>query len=264
MQKIGVIGCGNMGSAIIDGIVRKKVFNSHDIYVYDIDSTKIDNIIRKYGINAGELNEIVNISDIVLLAVKPQESGNIFFDIKVSLDSTKTIVSIMAGVKLFTMNKALGENIAIVRAMPNLAAVIGESMTSYACNDHVKNKDIINKLFSAIGSAREVKEELLDAVTALSGSGPAYVFFLADALISAGIKAGLSEEDSYELAIKTIAGASSYLVRSGKNPSDLVKAVASKGGTTQAALNHFEEKQVKNTIIEAIQKAKERSIELSK
>jgi len=262
--KIGVIGCGHMGSAIVKGLIAKKVASPESIRVTDKDDGKAFRLSKETRCHRSDLAVTVGKTDILIVAVKPQDSDRLLKDISGYLDK-QTIVSIMAGVTIGVLAKVLGRSVPVARAMPNMGAMVGESMTAVAFNRSVKRKKDILAIFESIGKVVETEERFLDAVTAVSGSGPAYFFYLADAIIKAGEKIGLEYALAKELAIQTFCGAATILKSDRKHlPHELVRAVASKGGTTEAALTVFEKKELFVIIEEAIINAKKRSEELSK
>jgi len=261
--KIGIIGCGNMGSAILRGLLAKNIACADSIVVNDKDTGKAEAAALSSECRHAELSALIKSADYLIIAVKPQDSEVLLKKLS-GLIAGQTIISVMAGVKISTITGLLGKKLPVARAMPNMAAAIGESMTCVSFNDLVDEKEEVKKIFSGIGRVVEVEEALLDAVTAVSGSGPAYLFYLADAMISAGEKAGLEPAVAKELVTQTLYGASSLL----KNNMDIsagehISAVASKGGTTEAALSVFEERELKDIIEAAITRAKQRSEELS-
>ncbi len=261
--KIGIIGCGNMGSAILRGLLAKNIASAGSIAVNDKDTGKAESVAMSSGCRHAELSALVKNVDYLIIAVKPQNSEILLKKLS-GLITGQTIISVMAGVKISTVTDLLGKEVPVARAMPNMAAVIGESMTCVSFNDLADEKEEVKKIFSSIGRVVEVEEALMDAVTAVSGSGPAYLFYLADVMISAGEKAGLDPDVAKELVTQTLFGASSLL----KNNMDIsagehIRAVASKGGTTEAALSIFEDNELKGIIKAAINRAKQRSEELS-
>lgn len=262
---IGIIGCGNMGSVIARGIREKNITNCNNVLLNDKDTRKCEKLANDGFGTKTELIKLVRDADILIIAVKPQDSNSLFKTIQGSLNH-QAVVSVMAGVNISDILKNAGKDLTIARIMPNLAAFVGESMTCVAYkNRSSKVKDIEN-ILSGIGKVLEVKEEFLDGITALAGSGPAYLFYLADAMIEAGRELGLEENVAREIVIQTLYG-SAFLMK--KNvisavPSELAKKVASKGGTTEAALAVLEEKNMKAIIKSAIEKAKKRSEELSR
>ena len=260
--KIGIIGCGNMGGAIARGMVRKKVASARAISLSDKDIRKADGLAREIGSHPASVESLVKISDIIIIAVKPQDFRGLAGLIKGKI-AGRTVVSVMAGKRIKDIYGALGKDSQIVRAMPNMPAVIGEGVTCIAYRGRIKQLCKVREIFESIGKVVELDESHLDAVTAVSGSGPAYLFYLADAMIEAGKSAGLGEKAARELVLHTLHGASALLKHSGMKPGDLVLKVASKRGTTEAALSVFRKEGVKHTVRRAILRAKKRSQELS-
>lgn len=260
--KIGIIGCGNMGGAIAKSIVRKKVADKRSILLNDKDIRKAALLAKGLGTAPKDLWRLLKASDIVIVAVKPQDFPELA---KLMRDYApgKTVVSIMAGMRIADMSAALGKGAAIVRTMPNMPAMIGEGITCISYKGRVRHLRKVKEIFESVGKVMVVDESYLDAVTAVSGSGPAYLFYLADAMIAAGKAAGLGEKAATELVLHTLHGASALLRRSGEKPSDLVRRVSSKRGTTEAAISVFDKHGLKSTVKAAILKARKRSKELS-
>ncbi len=259
---VGIIGCGNMGSAIVRGMVEKKVLGGDSIFLYDKDIQKSETLAGKTGCALGELSRMVRGSDLLIIAVKPQDSEALFREIASDI-ADQTVVSVMAGVSIEVITGRLGK-VPVVRAMPNMAAVVSEGVTCIARNDLVKRMEEVKNIFTGIGSVVEIEEKFMDAVTALSGSGPAYLFYLAGSMIEAAVEMGIDERKAEMLVKQTLYGASCLLRGADENPEKLIEKVASRGGTTEAALGVFKEDDLKGIIKTAIKKARERSGELSK
>lgn len=260
--EIGMIGCGNMGGAIARALVRKGVASREAISLNDKDMRKAALLAKELGCANRDLFSLFEKSDIIIIAVKPQD----FLELAKLMHghmAGKTVVSLMAGMKISNISLAVGKGAQIVRTMPNMPALIGQGITCLSFKGKLKHHLKIKEIFESVGKVMEVDESYLDAVTAVSGSGPAYLFYLADAMIEAGKAAGLKEDAATELVLHTLHGASALLKQSGERPGDLVKKVASKRGTTEAALSVFDKKKMKHTVKEAILKAKHRSKELS-
>jgi len=260
--KLGVIGCSNMGSAIVRGVTKKGIIESENILINDEDTDKAASLASETGCRSAELPDLAGKADYLLFAVKPQDFDALADRIKDQI-SGQTIVSIMAGVTIEAITEKIGKETPVIRAMPNMAAFASSGVTCISCNKLVDDLQDVKDIFRAVGEVMEVEEDDLDAVTAISGSGPAYLFFLADAMISAGEKSGLSREKAEELVKQTLYGSSVLLKDSKDLPSELIGKVASKGGTTEAALSVLKDRDVKGAIIEAVIKAKKRSEELS-
>jgi pyrroline-5-carboxylate reductase len=260
---VGIIGCGNMGSAIARGLVTKKVLSGDAIFLYDKDIQKSETLAGKTGCALGELSQMVRGSDLLIIAVKPQDSEALFQEIASDIVD-QTIVSVMAGVSMEVITRRLGKKVPVVRAMPNMAAAVSEGVTCIARNDLVKRMEEVKSVFAGIGSVIEIEEKFMDAVTALSGSGPAYLFYLAESMIEAAVEMGLDERKAEMLVEQMLYGASCLLRGADETPGELIRKVASKGGTTEAALWVFKKDDLKGIVKTAIKKARERSEELSK
>jgi pyrroline-5-carboxylate reductase len=261
--KIGIIGCGNMGGAIVRGMVTKGVAKGEDIYLNDKDVNKSSSLAGQTGALDEDLCFVMTKSDIIIVAVKPQDSDHLWEGI-VSELAGQTIISVMAGIKISAIAEKLGKEVPIARAMPNMGAFVGEGATCLSYNTLVNRKEEVRSIFSSIGEVFEVDEKAMDAATAISGSGPAYLFYLAGAMISAGLKAGLDKGIVSRLVEQTLLGSSMLLKESKDSPEELISKVASKGGTTEKALSVFDQENLASIVEKAIQKAKERSEELSK
>ncbi|HNX90794.1 MAG TPA: pyrroline-5-carboxylate reductase [Candidatus Omnitrophota bacterium] len=263
--RIGVMGCGNMGKAIVKGLVSKGIVPAGNIMVNDRDESRSSAVSAMFrGVKRGDVPKLMASSRYILLAVKPQDS-QILLEELCGYARSHVFISIMAGITIGSLNKRLGPKVAVVRAMPNMAARIGESVTAVSFNKSVKNTRDIKLIFSSIGDVVEVKENQMDTVTAVSGSGPAYLFYLAEAMIRSAERHGIKGDSARRLVTQTLYGASALLRAEAKTaPGELVAAVASKGGTTERALAVFEEKEMAVIIDLAISMAKKRSGELSK
>lgn len=260
----GIIGCGNMGGAIARGMVKKNITSGRVIFLYDKEIEKATFLAKETGCLQKELSLLVRDSDLLVIAVKPQDCGELLNDI--AGDITKqTIISVMAGVRIKNITDKLGKDVPVARVMPNMCASIGESVTCISYSGEFGRKKEVKDIFESIGSVvDEVEESVLDAVTAVSGSGPAYLFFLAEAMMSACGDAGLDGATARELVVQTLYGAALLIRNTESSPEELIEKVASKGGTTEAALSVLEEKGVKAAIKAAIMKAKQRAEELSR
>lgn len=259
---VGIIGCGNMGAAITRGMIAKDILPADSIFLYDKDIEKLERLSGDTGCAKGDLAQMVRGCTYLIIAVKPQDFDALAKVIAPDMVD-QTIISVMAGVKTSDITRKLGKGVPVVRAMPNMAAAVSESITCVTCNDASKIDEGIKSVFAGIGKVMEVDESFMDAVTAVSGSGPAYLFYLAEAMIEAGRKLGFGEVAARELVIQTLYGSAVLLRKGEASPSELIKKVASKGGTTEAALNVFNETDMMNIIKNAIVRAKERSEELS-
>lgn len=266
-RKIGIIGCGNMGEALLAGLLNKNVFNKKNITISEKQDGKLEFLKKKYPqITFIKDNQsLVKNSSVIILAVKPQDMEFLLQEISPSLTSSHLIISIAAGIKISFIEKRVKSSIQIIRAMPNLPALIGEGTSVYSASEAVSEEDekIVEEIFGSIGKVLKLEENKLDAVTALSGSGPAYVFYMLEAIIEAGRELGLTEEQSKFLSVQTIIG-SAKMIEKGQDPAILRKKVTSPKGTTEAALKVLLDTKWKEVLIQAIKKAEQRSKEFSK
>jgi len=263
-MKLGVIGCGNMGRAIVQGIIKNNILLPDSVFLNDAAAEKMDKLAGEIGAFSAGLDEILGNCDVILIAIKPQDSQDFMEKLRGKLDG-QVLVSVMAGVNISGILGYVDRKVPVVRAMPNMAAFIGRSVTGISFSDSItdEHKEAIIGIFKSIGTVVEIEETQMDAVTALSGSGPAYLFYLAQAMIEAGVEMGISAEKAKQLVFGTIEGSGNFLMSSGSNPSELIDKVASKGGTTESALNVLNDKKVGVAIKEAILMAKDRSKEIS-
>ncbi|MCS7180043.1 MAG: pyrroline-5-carboxylate reductase [bacterium] len=261
-MKIGIIGVGNMGSSILDGILEKKVIRKDNIFVFDIDKKKIRNL----SVNILKSNrEISEFSDIIIVAVKPKDAKNVFEEIKENLNSKKLIISIMAGIKIKNIEKIVGENIPIVRVMPNLNVKVKSGIIVYCYNKYGKKYEgFIKKIFLPIGIVIKMPEDKFDTITAICGSGPGFLFYIAEEFEKICIEKGISSQISNDLVSTLFFGTGKMLFETKIEPQKLKEMVSSPGGTTIAGLNIFEKEKFGYILRKAIEAAEERSKELSK
>jgi pyrroline-5-carboxylate reductase len=263
---IGVIGAGKMGEALIAGLIGSG-FDAGKIMAYDPDADRVDKMRNEYGIKVQKSNpDLVKSSDVVILAVKPQQMDRVLDEISSSVRvKNPVLISIAAGVKTETIKAHLGDNLRLARVMPNTPALIREGVSAYfACSGmSIDDKAKVEMVLAALGRVFEVeKEDLLDAVTGLSGSGPAYVFMMIEALADAGVKMGLTRKLAQDLAVQTFIGSARMVQLSGKHPAELKDMVASPGGTTIAGLSVLEQGGMRGLLIKAVESATIRSREL--
>ena len=267
MFKLGIIGVGNMGEAIIKGIINKKILSSDQILIYDKIEEKAKNISESYGVGIAKSNSLLSkLSEIIILAVKPQDLEKTVNEIKDSLTEDKILVSILAGVSLGRIKSLLNINIPVVRVMPNTPALVGDGSIAVSFEDNLNNekREYIKSLLSALGKVYEVEEKLMDVITGLSGSGPAYVFTFIDALAQGGVKKGLPYQLALDLAIQTVLGSAKLLQETREHPMVLRDKVSSPAGTTIYGLHSLEKHNFRNAVISAVEEATERSKELGK
>ena len=268
MGRIGFIGSGNMAEALIKGMIAGGAFKASDIYISDVRPERLDFLAGEYGVGRAAGNkELASQADVLILSVKPQKMAEALDSIKGAVKKGSLVISIVAGVRVGKISAALGER-AIVRVMPNTPALIGEGASVLFANDKAKPrlKEAL-AIFSAVGKAVVVEDEgLIDAATAVSGSGPAYYFLLMEEMIKAGCELGLSEQVAKELVLQTAKGAALLAVecdKAGESPVELRRKVTSPGGTTEAAVKVFSEAGFGKLVSAALRKARDRSAELS-
>lgn len=264
--KLGVIGCGFMANAILKAVVESEFLRNRKILVSDTDGQKLEEIAEDLGVDVTTSNkEVAENCEFLLFAVKPQNFAQVAEDLK-SLHHEK-VISIMAGVKKEVIKNSLGVGLTkVARCMPNLPCSIGYGMMGVDMSDYNKDTDdtdFISNLFGCMGQVLSVNEEKMDAVTGISGSGPAYVFVFIDALISAGVENGLTVDEAKLLAVQTVIGSAGMVMETEKPMSELITSVCSKGGTTIEAIKVFEEKNFRGIISDAVAACVNRSKELS-
>ena len=265
-KKIGLIGTGNMGEALISGLIYSKSSDPEHIICSDTRQDKLKTIKKTYGIVTKKSNiEVVTAAEIIIYAVKPQIIASVLKETAGCLDMTKLIISIAAGVPLAAIESCLNKDLRLIRVMPNIAASVKEGAAAIAAGKHVLKNDIklAKAIFDSVGKSVFIEENvLMDAVTGLSGSGPAYIFVIVDALADAGVKMGLSREDAQFLASQTVLGAAKLLMETKEHPAQLKDRVTSPGGTAIAGLHTLEKGGLRTTLINAVEAATIRSKEL--
>ena len=260
---IGFIGGGNMAEAIIKGIRSQGSGFGREIFVSEPGEDRRQYLEKTYTIKTTASNkQIVTSCDIIILAVKPQTMDTVIEEISDVVTGDKTIVSIAAGITLTYLASRLKTK-KLVRVMPNTPALVQKGMSVMSLCECFSDKDIkvVREIFMAVGEVLTLPEKYMNAVTAVSGSGPAFIAFFIEATIEGGIKAGLNKDDAFTLAVQTAVG-TAQLIDSGVSPSKLREMVTSPGGTTAAGLRAFEEKGFKDTVSFAIEAAKNRADEL--
>jgi len=265
-KKIGFIGSGNMGEALIGGLIGSESAPAENIICSDVREEHLQTIRDTYGVRTTTSNlELVSLSDIIIYAVKPQIMATVLRETADSLDMSKIVISIAAGVPLAAIESCLNKDLRLIRVMPNVAVSVKEGATAVAAGDHAGQEDIdlAMEIFNAVGRSVFLKENyLMDAVTGLSGSGPAYIFLIVDAMADAGVKVGLSRQDALALSIQTLLGSAKMLQETNAHPAQLKDTVTSPGGTAIAGLHTLEKGGLRTTLINAIEAATMRSMEL--
>ncbi len=266
-KNLAIIGVGAMGSALVRGLIQSGKLKADQIIASDVDEERLKQL-QPFGVQTTNDNKLaVQQSDVALLCVKPQVMDEVLAEISPAVDPKKhCVISIAAGIPISRLESALPEGTPVVRVMPNTPAQVlaGASAIALGTNATELHRQIAHEIFSAVGLVIDVPEKLIDAVTALSGSGPAYVFVFAEALADAGVNLGLPRAVALKLAAQTLLGAAKMLLETGKHPAELKDMVTSPGGTTIAALSVLERKAFRGAIIEAVAVAHQRAKELAK
>jgi len=268
MDTIGFVGSGNMAEAMINGVLKANVYRPGKVFVSDIRPERLGYLREHYGVRTAEDNaELASRADILVLSVKPQNMSEALESVKDVIKPEALVISIAAGIKTSNIAAVLGD-IAIVRVMPNMPAWVDEGASVLFANEKAKTRvEIARLIFLSVGEAIVIEDEgLLDAITALSGTGPAYFFLLMDEMIRTGIELGLPEDVARDLVLQTGKGATLLAEKTagqGESPAQLVKRVATPGGTTEAALKVFAANNFSRLITDALTAACNRSEELS-
>jgi pyrroline-5-carboxylate reductase len=266
-KRLGFLGSGNMGEALIKGLVEAKVLPGEAIVASDTRTDRLADLDRRYGIRVAKSNvDLVRDADVVVLAVKPQIMGAVLTEISSSLSRRQLVISVAAGVATATIHKAVGKDIRLIRVMPNTPALVLEGATAIAKAQGLDDGDleIAQEIFGAVGKVVVLDESLMDAVTGLSGSGPAYVAIVIESLADGGVKMGLDRATAMLLATQTVLGAAKLLLETGSHPGALKDMVSSPGGTSITGVAALEEGGIRTTFIKAVERATLRSRELGR
>jgi pyrroline-5-carboxylate reductase len=264
-QRIAFIGAGNMAAALIEGVIAASTCKPDRIAATDMRAEALDALAKRFGIGTGQDNAAAaRAADVIVLSVKPQVFGALLPELAASIGPQQLVLSIAAGVPIAVIEAQLVDGARVVRAMPNTPALVRCGATALAAGTHATEADLAlaEQLFRSVGIAARVPEASMDAVTALSGSGPAYVFLMIEALIDAGVRAGLPADTAAALTTQTVLGAARMLVEGSDSPQELRRKVTSPGGTTAAGIAHFEEAGLRDIVARAVERATERGREL--
>ncbi|MCR5105397.1 MAG: pyrroline-5-carboxylate reductase [Eubacterium sp.] len=259
-MKLGIIGAGNMASAIIGGIVKKGIIPANEIICSSPVEAEREKAADAFGINVTASNiEVVKKSEVILLAVKPQVIPVVVEEIKEDTDDAQLIISIVAGKTIKWFNEAFGRKMKIVRTMPNTPALVGEGMTGVSPAESVTDEELETalRILSSFGNAEIVPEKLMDAVVAVSGSSPAYVFMMIEAMADGAVKLGMPRAQAYKFAAQAVLGSAKMVLETGKHPGELKDMVCSPAGTTIEAVQCLEEAGFRASLIDAMEAAAE-------
>lgn len=266
-MKIGFIGTGNMGTAMIKGSISSKFIDSKNINIFDLNMIKCEELSRQYGVKISKNEkDIVKNSDIIVLAIKPNIYSHVLSLIEKEISNEKIILTIAAGFSIQQVQEIIGKNKKVVRTMPNTPAQILEGMTAVSFSDKVEKEDkkVIFNLLESFGKVEEIDEKLMHVFTAISGSLPAYVYTFIEALADGGVLEGMPRDKAYTIISQAIQGSAKMILETGKHPGVLKDEVTSPGGTTIEALKILENGNFRGTIINAISGCTEKSKKLSK
>ncbi len=264
-KTLGFIGAGNMAAALVKGLLHAKVVAPEAILVSDVKPERLAELKAAHGIRTTQDNhELVNASDVIVLSVKPQVIDKVLGLIGGDVKSSQLVISVAAGVPVSAIEGRLPEGTHVVRSMPNTPATVQAGATAIAPGTHASEEDleVARALFAAVGRVVTLDETLLDAVTGLSGSGPAYVMLMIEALADGGVKVGLHRDTALLLAAQTVYGSAKLLLETGEHPGRLKDMVTSPGGTAIAGLHTLESGGLRRTLIDAVEVATNRAAQL--
>ncbi len=267
-KTIGLIGAGNMAEAIMGGLLKAQLTPPEQVVCSDVQAERLQYLEKRYGVRTGTDNlAVIKRAEVVIFAVKPQIMGQVLNQCISALDPSKLIISIAAGVPMAAITSLSNQPLRVVRVMPNVCLLAQQGASAMVAGDHVQSGDLklVETIFGAAGRCIQVaSESLMDAVTGLSGSGPAYIFLLIEALADGGVKMGLGRQEALTLAAQTVLGAAQMYLDTGTHPGQLKDMVTSPGGTTMAGLHALEKGSFRGTVISAVESATQRSVQLGK
>ncbi len=264
MKRLGFIGVGNMGEAILRGVLSGGVLTGNEIAVFDVSGAKCRALRDELGVYVAEsLDALIRGCETLLLAVKPNVCASVIENCREAFDG-KALISIVTGWSGKKLAERLPSATRVLRVMPNTPAMVGEGMCVFEADDTLKSDEraFAFSLFNAIGKTETVKEELIPAVVGVSGSGPAYAYLFIEALADGGVRAGLPRDKAYELAAQTLLGSAKMVLSTGKHPGALKDAVCSPGGTTIEAVAALEENGFRGAVLEAVRACVNKAIAL--
>ena len=264
---IGFIGCGNMGVAMIGGILNAKLVTPDNIIVSDLNEKSLAETTLTYDIKTTtDNNEVAKISDILILSIKPNLYPIVIKQIKDQVKENVIIVTIAAGKSISGTVEMFGRKLKIVRVMPNTPALVGEGMSAICPNEMIPKSELVElvNIFESFGKAEIVNENLMDVVTAVSGSSPAFVYMFIESMADAAVLGGMPRNQAYKFAAQAVLGSAKMVLETGKHPGVLKDMVCSPGGTTIEGVAALEEEGFRNAVISALRKTTQKSIDLSK
>ncbi|MFL0246541.1 pyrroline-5-carboxylate reductase [Candidatus Clostridium stratigraminis] len=266
-KRIGFIGCGNMAQAMIGGIVKSNIVPKEDIIGSNSGDKNLNITKEKFGILTTHDNkEVAAFSDILILAVKPHIYPSVIGEIKNVVKKDAVIVTIAAGISIAFMEKAFGNEVKVVRTMPNTPAMVGEGMSALCPNNKVSKEELneVIEVYNSFGKAELIEERLMDYIPAVSGSSPAYVYMFIEALADGAVRDGIPREKAYKFAAQAVLGAAKMVLESGMHPGALKDNVCSPGGTTIEAVYSLEKNNFRGTVIDAMKACTDKTVYMSK
>lgn len=264
-QKIAIIGCGAMGSALAKGMVKAGNLKPSSLFLYDLDEDRMHELAKELNaVASGKLEDFIPQSKHIFIAVKPQDAEGLLCDIKPLVQEGQIFVSIAAGITLNYIESCLSENTKVVRLMPNTPCLVGEGTIALSAGDAVTNEERrgVEKLLKPLGLTIRIPEKLMDAATGLSGTGPAYLYLFVETMIDAGVAVGIRRDTAAKMVVQNMIGAAKMLEQNPQHPAELRNIVTSPAGTTSAALLVLEESGFRSCLIKAVMEATKRSEEL--
>ncbi len=257
-KELGIIGTGKIGSALLKRLISTNTIDRSKIIIFDIDENKRNKLSEEFKVEYAVSNEeLARSSKYILVAVIPQVIDTVLKEIKTIITNEQVIISIAAGVSFKHINKFINPSVGLIRIMTNTPALIGAAATAIAHNENIKDHQLefVKGIFDAVGMVVELEERHLDAVTGLSGSGPAYIFIIIEALADGGVKMGLPRDIAINLAAQTVLGSAKLLLKTKKHPAELKDMVSTPGGATITAIHELESAKIRATLIRAVEAA---------
>lgn len=264
-KTIGFYGTGNMGRAMIQGLIQSKLYAAKDIWIYDVYQPVVDKLVAELGVTpAGEPEKLAQNSQTIIFAVKPYVLPGLLQELKPNLTTEQILISVAAGVNLATIEGALSADHKLIRVMPNTPALVGEGMSAVARNSQISDEEneAVLAIFRSFGKAEAVTENLIDAVVGVSGSAPAYVYMFIEALADGAVLEGMPRPQAYEFAAQTVLGSAKMVLETGQHPGALKDMVTSPGGTTIEAVKTLEDQGMRSAVINAVRAASQKNREI--
>ncbi|MCF2668036.1 MULTISPECIES: pyrroline-5-carboxylate reductase [Lachnospiraceae] len=259
-MKLGFIGTGNMASAIMGGIIKKAIIPAEEIIGADLFAPGRERVQKQFGIHVTDSNkEVVEKAEVIILSVKPQFYESVINEIKDDIKKDQIVITIAPGKTLAWLSEKFGKDVKLVRTMPNTPAMVGEGMTAACPNEHMTEEEIayVRTLLESFSRVEIVPERLMDVVVSVSGSSPAYVFVMIEAMADAAVSGGMPRAQAYQFAAQAVLGSAKMVLDTGKHPGELKDMVCSPAGTTIEAVRTLEERGFRSAIIEAMKVCEE-------